>query len=110
MDQLKDCNYFQFLYHVGLFPRFIFWFKRDIKKKKFYTSIETIFTTYCCPIFQVVRTKELNKKANPTASKMKHFMTLVDGLFGKQLNNVTKNPISDDPRSISLLSILKKHV
>ena len=34
-------------------------------------------------------------KNNPTASKMKLFMTLVDGLFGKQLNNITKNPILD---------------
>ena len=40
---------------------------------------------------------------------MKYFMTLVDGLFGEQLNNITKNPISDDPRSTSLLNILKKH-
>ena len=40
---------------------------------------------------------------------MKHFMALVDGLFGKQLN-ITRNPISDDPRSSSLLSILKKRV
>ena len=39
---------------------------------------------------------------------MKYFMT-VDGLFGEQLNNITKNPISDDPRSTSLLNILKKH-
>ena len=38
---------------------------------------------------------------------MKPFMTLVDGLFGKQLN-ITRNPISDDPRSS--LSILKKRV
>ena len=79
-------------------------------KKEFATSIYTIFTIYCCPIFQVVRTKELNKKPNPAASKMKPFVTLVDGLFGKQLNNITKNPISDDPRSTSLLSIWKKRV
>ena len=46
---------------------------------------------------------------NPAASKMKSFMTIVDGLFGKQLN-ITKNPISDDPRSTSLLSILRKPV
>ena len=26
---------------------------------------------------------------------MKLFMTLVESLFGKQLNNITKNPISD---------------
>ena len=26
---------------------------------------------------------------------MKLFMTLVDSLFGKQLNNIRKNPISD---------------
>ena len=38
---------------------------------------------------------------------MKPFITLVDGLFGKQLNSITKNPISDDPRSTSPLSILK---
>ena len=41
---------------------------------------------------------------------MKLFMTLVNSLFEKQLNKVTKNPISDDPRSTSLFSILKKPV
>ena len=35
---------------------------------------------------------------NVLASKMKLFMTLVDGLFRKQLNNITKNPISYDPK------------
>ena len=40
---------------------------------------------------------------------MKVIMTLAEGLFQK-LNNITKNFISDDPRSTSLLSILKKKV
>ena len=40
---------------------------------------------------------------------MNSFMTLVDGLFGKGLD-ITKNPISDDPRSTSLLTILQKRV
>ena len=37
-------------------------------------------------------------------------MTLVDALFGKQLNNIIKKAISDDPRSTSLLTVLKKRV
>ena len=41
---------------------------------------------------------------------MKPFTTLVDALFGKQLNNIIKKAISDDPRSTSLLTILKKRV
>ena len=33
---------------------------------------------------------------------MKLFMTLVDGLFGKQLNNITKNPTSDAVEALDL--------
>ena len=62
------------------------------------------------PYFSGGKKKRIKQKTNPTASKMQSFMTLVDGLFGKQLNNITKNPILDDPRSTSPLSILKKRV
>ena len=33
---------------------------------------------------------------------MKLFVTLADSLFGKQLNNVTKNPISDAAGALDL--------
>ena len=39
--------------------------------------------------------KNKRKKMNPTISNMKLFLTLVDGLFKKQLNNITKYPTSD---------------
>ena len=42
--------------------------------------------------FSGCKNKRIKQKPNPTASKMKLFMTLVDGLFWKQLNNITKNP------------------
>ena len=58
--------------------------------------------------FSGCNNERIKQKTNPTASKMKLFMTLVDGLFWKQLNNITKNPRG--PRSTSLFSILKKRV
>ena len=42
---------------------------------------------------------------NPTASKMKLFMILIDDLIGKQLNNIIKNPISDAAEVLDYLSI-----
>ena len=33
---------------------------------------------------------------------MKLFMILVDGLFGKQLNNITNNPISNATAALDL--------
>ena len=45
--------------------------------------------------FPVSKNKRIKQKTNLTVSKMKYFMTLVDGFFGKQLNNITENPISD---------------
>ena len=42
------------------------------------------------------------QKTNTTASRMKFFPTLADGLFGKQLNNITKNPISDAAGALDL--------
>ena len=68
------------------------------------------FHNLLLPYYSGCKNKRIKQKTNPAASKMKPFMTLVDTLFGKQLNNITKNPISDDPRSTSLLSILKKRV
>ena len=63
------------------------------------------------PYFSSCKNKRIKQKTNPTASKMKLFMTLVDGLFGKQLNNITKNcRCCRGPRSTSLFSILKKRV
>ena len=62
------------------------------------------------PYYSGCKNKGIKQKTNPAASEMKSFMTLVDGLFGKELNNITKKHISDDPRSTSLLSIFKKRV
>ena len=44
---------------------------------------------------------------NPTASKMKIFVTLIDDLFRKQLNKITKNPILDaaGAQDLSLYSV-----
>ena len=47
------------------------------------------------PYFSGCKNKRIKQKTNPAASMMKLFMTLVDGLFGKQLSNITKNPITD---------------
>ena len=44
----------------------------------------------------------IKQKTSPAASKMKLFMTLIDGLFGEQLNNITKNPISDAAGALNL--------
>ena len=110
MNYSKDCNYFRCFYCVGLFPRFIFWFKRDIKKNWIFHIDFNDFHDLLLPYFSGCKNKKIKQKTNPAASKMKPFMTLVDDLFGKQLNNITKNPISDDPRSASLLSISKKPV
>ena len=33
---------------------------------------------------------------------MKFFVTLVDDLFGKQFNNITKNPLSDVTDALDL--------
>ena len=67
------------------------------------------FNDLLLPYFSGCKNKKINQKTNPAASKMKVIMTLAEGLFQK-LNNITKNSISDDPRSTSLLSILKKKV
>ena len=106
MDCSKDCNYYQFLYCVGLFPRFVFCFKRDIKKCNFSRLFKRSHDLLL-PYFSGCKNKRIKQKTNPGSSKMKPFITLVDGLFGKQLNSITKNPISDDPRSTSPLSILQ---
>ena len=45
--------------------------------------------------FSGCKKKRIKQKTNLTGSKMKPFMTLVDGVFEKQLNNIRKNPISD---------------
>ena len=69
-----------------------------------------LFSRFTVALFSGCKNKtkqNKTKQKNTAASKMKPFMTLVDGLFGKQLN-ITRNPISDDPRSS--LSILKKRV
>ena len=68
------------------------------------------FHNLLLPYFSGCKNKRIKQKTNSAASKMKPFMTLVDAFFGKQLKIITKNPISDDPRSTSLLSILKKRV
>ena len=53
------------------------------------------FNDLLLPYFSGCKDKRIKQKMNPTASKMKFFITLVDGLFGGQLNNITKNPVSD---------------
>ena len=88
---------------------FIFWFKRDIKKNGIFHVDLNDFNDLLLSYFSVCKNKRIKQKTNLAASKMKVFMILVDGLFGK-LNNVTKNHISDDPRSTSLSTILKKRV
>ena len=92
MNYSKDCNYFRCFYCVGLFPRFIFWFKRDIKKNRIFHIDFNDFHDLLLPYFSGCKNKKIKQKTNPAASKMKPFMTLVDDLFGKQLNNITKNP------------------
>ena len=52
--------------------------------------------------FSGCKNKRIKQYTYPTASKMKLFMTLVDGLFGKQLNNITKNPILDAVGALDL--------
>ena len=47
------------------------------------------------PYFSGCKKKIVKQKTNPTAPKMKLFMTLFDSLFEKELNDITKNPISD---------------
>ena len=78
---------------------------RHQKKWNFSRRFNDLLLSY----FSVCKNKRIKQKTNLAASKMKVFMILVDGLFGK-LNNVTKNHISDDPRSTSLSNILKKRV
>ena len=65
------------------------------------------FNDLLLPYFSGCKNRRIKQKTNPAASTMKVFTTLVEGLCGK-LNNITENPISDYPRSTSLLSILKK--
>ena len=57
MNKIKNCL-ICFLYCVGLFQWFI-WSKCDIEKVGIFHVERTI---YSCPIFQIVKTKELNKK------------------------------------------------
>ena len=60
------------------------------------------FNDLLLPYFSGCKNKRIKQKTNPTTSKMKLFMTLVGGLFGKQLNNITKNPISDAAGALDL--------
>ena len=64
------------------------------------------------PNFSGCKNNKIKQKTNPAASKMKLFVTSVDGLFGKQLNNIKKNLISDIAGALGLplFSILKKRV
>ena len=52
------------------------------------------FNNLLLPYFSGCKNKRIKQKTNPTASKTKVFITLVDNLFRKQWNNITKNPIS----------------
>ena len=54
------------------------------------------------PYFSGFNNKRIKQKANPVASKMKLFVTLVDDLFDKQLNNIKSNPISDVSEALDL--------
>ena len=102
-----------FLYCVGLFQWFI-WSKRDIKRNLNFSRRKNDlndFNDLLLPYFSSCKDKRIKQETNSTASKMKLFMTLVNGLFGKQLNNITKNcRCCRGPRSTSLFSILKKRV
>ena len=86
----------------------VIYFLVQIKNGIFHVYLND-FNDLLLPYFSGCKNKKINQKTNPAASKMKVIMTLAEGLFQK-LNNITKNSISDDPRSTSLLSILKKKV
>ena len=70
---------------------------------EFFTSKERFkrFKRFTVALFSGCKKKRIKQKTNPKASKMKLFMILVDGLFGKQLNK-TKNPISDAAGALDL--------
>ena len=72
-------------------------------KKNWYFSLPkndlNDFNDLMLPYFWGCKNKIVKQKTNPTAPKMKLFMTLFDGLFGKELNKITKNPISDAAES-----------
>ena len=64
------------------------------------------------PNFSGCKNNKIKQKTNPAAPKMKLFVTSVDGLLGKQLNNIKKNLISDIAGALGLplFSILKKRL
>ena len=100
----KSVCLFCFLYSVGLFQWFIL-FKQGIKKKlKFSRRTNDLndFNDLLLPYFSGCKNKRIKQKTNPTVSKMKLFMKLGNGLLGKQLNNITKNPISDAAGALDL--------
>ena len=51
MDYSKDCNYFKFLYRVGLFQWFVFCFKQDIKKNGIFKVDLNDFHDFLLPYF-----------------------------------------------------------
>ena len=62
------------------------------------------------PYFSGFKNKRIKQKTNPAASKMKLFVTLIDDLFQKQLNNIKKNPISDGIIRRLLQDLGKSHL
>ena len=60
------------------------------------------FNDLLLPYFSGCKSERIKQKMNPTSSRMKLFLVLDDGLFGKQLNNITKNPISDAAGALDL--------
>ena len=68
-------------------------------KKNWYFSLRkndlNDFNDLMLPYFSGCKNKIAKQKTNPAAPKMKLSMTLFDSLFGKELNDITKNPISD---------------
>ena len=94
-----------------VYSRDLFFGSNEILKKSGIFDVDlNDFHDLLLPYFLGCKNIIIKQKTNPAASRMKSFVTIVDGLFGKQLSNITKSPISDDPRSTSLLSILKKRV
>ena len=69
----------------------LFGSNETLKKGIFHVDLKD-FYNLLLPYFSGCTNKRMKQKTNPAASKMKPFMTSVDGLFGKQLNNITKNP------------------
>ena len=62
MDYSKDCNYFKFLYRVGLFQWFVFCFKQDIKKNGIFKVDLNDFHDFLLPYFSGCKNKRIKKK------------------------------------------------